>query len=68
MARKLIVISNEVFFVLVFGCGLCFVLQVNGDGEYGGVRIVVSEDLMDVDGKGMRKPKGKNGKKINSYF
>jgi len=37
MARKLIVISNEVFFVLVFGCGLCFVLQVNGDGEYGGV-------------------------------
>jgi hypothetical protein len=39
MARKLIVISNGVFFVLVFGCGLCFVLQVNGDGEYGGVAL-----------------------------
>jgi len=39
---------------------------VKGNGI--GCRIVVSEDLMDVDGKGMRKPKGKNGKKINSYF
>jgi hypothetical protein len=30
------VISNGVFFVLVFGRGFCFVLQVNGDGVWWG--------------------------------
>jgi hypothetical protein len=34
------VVANRVFFVLVFGCGFCFVLQVNGDGEYGGVGLM----------------------------
>jgi len=34
------VVANRVFFVLVFGCGFCSVLQVNGGGEYGGVGLM----------------------------
>jgi hypothetical protein len=34
------VISNGIFSILVFVCGFCFVLEVNGDGEYGGVRLL----------------------------
>jgi hypothetical protein len=27
-------IFNEIFLFFVFGCEICYVLQVNGDGEY----------------------------------
>jgi len=46
------------------GFGASFHFGVEGNGICR--RIVVSEDLMDVDEKGMGKPKGKNGKKIDS--